>query len=143
MSTENARFEDRGPAVFAVTTATLVLATTFVVARLISRKFIVRNITLDDQIIVIAWIFAFGLSFTIDLGTRKGLGRRDGDIEERNWAALRRCQYAFSVLYVSFVKSLGRHPGETRRLLVDSHLTVCRTLRSWRRRRASSSSTFG
>ena len=101
MSTENAGIEDRGPAVFAVTTATLALATTFVAARLICRKFIVRNISWDDRIMILAWVIAFGLSFTIDFGTHNGLGRHDKDIPEHNWGPLQRCQYVFSVVYVS------------------------------------------
>lgn len=101
MSTGNAGIEDRGPAVFAVATATLALASTFVFARLICRKFIVRNVSWDDRIIILAWAIAFGLSFTIDYGTRQGLGRHDEDIADHNRPALQRCQYVFSVLYVS------------------------------------------
>lgn len=111
MSTGNAGIEDRGPAVFAVTTATLALASTFVAARLICRKFIVRNISWDDRIMVLAWVIAFGLSFTIDFGTYKGLGRHDKHIPERSWGALQRCQYVFSVLYVSGRQSYIRPCG--------------------------------
>ncbi|PKS05764.1 hypothetical protein jhhlp_007593 [Lomentospora prolificans] len=96
---ENVGIEDRGPAVFAVTTATLVLATTFVVARLVCRQFIVKNISWDDRIIILAWFIAFGLSFTINFGARKGLGRHDADIHDEDWGTLRRCEYVFSVLY--------------------------------------------
>ncbi|CAI4212256.1 unnamed protein product [Parascedosporium putredinis] len=74
LAAERAAIEDRGPAVFAVTTATLVLATVFVVARLVCRRFIVKNISWDDRIILLAWLIAFGLSFTINFGARKGLG---------------------------------------------------------------------
>ncbi|SPO06622.1 related to L-fucose permease [Cephalotrichum gorgonifer] len=99
MATRHGSFEDRGPAVFAVTTATLVLATTFVAMRMVCRKFIVRNISWDDWIIMLAWVIAFGLSFTINYGTRMGLGRHDRDIVNDDWPALQRCQYVFSVLY--------------------------------------------
>jgi hypothetical protein len=95
-----ASVQDRGPAVFAVTTTTLVLATAFVVARLVCRKWIVKNISWDDTIIALAWFLAFALSFTIDFGVRNGLGRHNDDINPDDWGALRRCEYVFSILYV-------------------------------------------
>ncbi|KAK8084764.1 hypothetical protein PG997_006035 [Apiospora hydei] len=91
--------EDRGPSVFAVTTATLALASVFVFARLYTRCFIVRHITWDDWFVVLAWLFAFAIGFTIDYGAYKGLGKRDSYIAEGNWDSLRRCEYVFSVLY--------------------------------------------
>ncbi|GAW25682.1 putative l-fucose permease [Rosellinia necatrix] len=93
-------YPDRGPAVFAVTTGTLVLATVFVTARLACRTFIVRQVTWDDYFIIIAWALAFGLSFAIDYGTSKGLGRHDANIKAEDWDALRRSEYTFTVLYV-------------------------------------------
>lgn len=51
-------FPDRGPEVLAVTTTVLVIATVFVAARLVSRIAIVRNVTLDDYFIVLAWVSA-------------------------------------------------------------------------------------
>lgn len=93
-------FPDRGPAVFAVTTATLVLATIFVAGRLVSRIGIVRHVSWDDYIIVLAWFFAVGLSITIDIGTRKGLGRHDINIPEEDRVPLRKTEYVFSILYV-------------------------------------------
>lgn len=98
MSSED--IPDRGPAVFAVTTGTFVLASCFVAARLVSRTRIVRQVTWDDYFIIIAWILSFGLSFSIDLGSRNGLGRHDKDIAAGYWSTLRRCEYAFSILYV-------------------------------------------
>ncbi|KAF2967655.1 hypothetical protein GQX73_g5956 [Xylaria multiplex] len=92
-------YPDRGPVVFAVTTGTLVLATVFVVARLTCRTFIVRQVSWDDYFIVIAWFLAFGLSFAIDYGATKGLGRHDADIHADDWDPLRRSEYAFTVLY--------------------------------------------
>ncbi|KAI0007920.1 major facilitator superfamily domain-containing protein [Xylariaceae sp. FL0662B] len=92
-------YPDRGPSVFAVTTATLILASCFVAARLVCRIGIVRNVSWDDYIIVTAWLLAFALSFSIDLGTRKGLGRHDEDIPDGDWNVLRRCEYVFSILY--------------------------------------------
>ncbi|KAJ3568867.1 hypothetical protein NPX13_g6275 [Xylaria arbuscula] len=92
-------FPNRGPVVFAVTTGTLVLASVFVAARLACRKFIVRQVSWDDYFIVIAWLLAFGLSFAIDYGATKGLGRHDADIPAEDGEPLRRAEYAFTVLY--------------------------------------------
>lgn len=90
---------DRGPAVFAVTAATFVLASVMVAARLFCRRWIVRNVSWDDKIMFFAWMIAFGLSFTICFGTRKGLGRYDDDIPSGHWNSLRACEYVFSILY--------------------------------------------
>jgi hypothetical protein len=43
---------------------------------------------------------AFGLSFSIDYGTSKGLGRHDVDIPSSWLPALRKSEYAFTILYV-------------------------------------------
>jgi hypothetical protein len=91
----------RGQAVFIVTTTTFVLASIFVAARLVSRFGIVRNRTWDDWFMILAWTIAFGLSFAIDYGTSKGLGRRDADIPDSWLPGLRRSEYAFTILYVS------------------------------------------
>ncbi|KAF5011422.1 hypothetical protein FDECE_2485 [Fusarium decemcellulare] len=98
-SADDGGIPDRGPAVFAVTTATLVLATVFVAARMVSRTFIVRNITWDDRVMMLAWLFAFFLSFTICFGVHNGLGKHDVNIDEGNRPALRRSEYVFSILY--------------------------------------------
>jgi len=100
LASRNGGIEDRGSAVFAVTTATLVLATLFVAARLYCRKFIVKNISWDDKIMMLAWCIAFCLSFTIDYAAKHGLGRHDEDISDDDWGILRRCEYVFSILYV-------------------------------------------
>lgn len=92
-------YESRGPVVFAVTTGTLALATIFVAARLACRTFIVRQVSWDDYFIIIAWILAFGLSFSIDYGTVKGLGRHDKNIPPKDWDPLRRSEYTFTILY--------------------------------------------
>jgi preprotein translocase subunit SecG len=46
----------RGKAAFIVTTTTFILATLFVVARLISRFGILRRKTADDWIMILAWV---------------------------------------------------------------------------------------
>ena len=101
-SIDHGGFPDRGPAVFAVTVATLVLATVFVAARVVCRTWIVRNNSWDDKIMMLAWLIAFFLSFTICYGVHNGLGRHDANIDDEKWPKLRRCEYVFSILYVSF-----------------------------------------
>lgn len=104
---------NRGPAVFAVTTATLVLASVFVFARMISRYFIVKRVTWDDRIILLAWLIAFFLSFTICFGVSKGLGKHDVDIPPEQIPTLRHCEYVFSILYVCLHPSLCQLPHMT------------------------------
>lgn len=97
-------FPNRGPAVCAVTTATLVLCSVFVISRMICRLGIVHRIGWDDYFIILAWLLAFGLSLTINLGTRTGLGRYDVNIPPDSRAKLRIREYVFSILYVSSSK---------------------------------------
>lgn len=85
---------------FAVTTATLVVGTFFLIARLICRTTIVKRVSWDDYFIILAWFLIAGLSITIDIGTNKGLGRHDASIDERDRLPLRKTEYVFSVLYV-------------------------------------------
>ena len=91
---------DRGPAVFAVTTATLSLSTLFVTARMVSRIGIVRNVSWDDAMIIVAWLFSLSLCVAIDYGTHHGLGRFDRHISDADKPGLRMSEYIFSVLYV-------------------------------------------
>ncbi|KAJ4155719.1 hypothetical protein LMH87_000953 [Akanthomyces muscarius] len=90
---------NRGPAVFAVTVITLVIASVFVFARMACRWFIVKKVTWGDRIMMLAWLIAFFLSFTVALGTFNGLGKYDADIDPRYLPRLRRCEYVFSILY--------------------------------------------
>lgn len=90
---------DRGPAVFIVTTVTICLSTLFVAARMVSRIGIVRRVGWDDYIIVLAWLISMFLSLTIDMATRRGLGRHDVDIDRQYLPGLRMCEYVFSILY--------------------------------------------
>lgn len=102
---------NRGPAVLAVTIATLVLASVFVFARMISRYFIVKRFTWDDRTILLAWLISFFLSFTICLGVANGLGKHDENIPASDIATLRHCEYVFSILYVSLRSPF--HGGRT------------------------------
>ncbi|KAG9238414.1 MFS transporter-like protein [Amylocarpus encephaloides] len=89
----------RGDAVFVVTTTTFVLATLFVISRLISRFVLLKHRTWDDWFVILAWFIAFGMSFAIDWSVSKGLGRRDVDIPDEWRASLQRSEYAFTILY--------------------------------------------
>lgn len=93
-------FPDRGPAVFAVTISTLVVGTVFFIARILCRAIIVRRVSWDDYFIILAWLLAAGLTATIDVGARFGLGRHDEDIPPVYRLPLRKAEYVFSVLYV-------------------------------------------
>ena len=117
--------QDRGPIVLAITIAFLVASTVFVSLRLVSRIGVVRKVTWDDHFIVLAWVYkssdlkwrgdgsngvqllAFGFSFSICWGTHIGLGRHEENIPVTNQNALRKAEYAFSVLYVCSEGLLG------------------------------------
>ncbi|KAK4180560.1 major facilitator superfamily domain-containing protein [Triangularia setosa] len=90
---------DRGPAVLAVTAATLILASVFVAARMVSRIGIVRRFGADDYIMVLAWLITVFLSLSIIFGTKRGLGRHGDQVEEWEMPGLRMCEYVFSILY--------------------------------------------
>lgn len=68
---------DRGPTVFVVTLVIIILATVFVVLRLISKWGVTRKANADDYVIILGWMFAVGLSVSIMIGTRVGLGAPD------------------------------------------------------------------
>jgi len=46
----------RGPAVLVVTVIMMVLATVFVLLRMVSRIGIVKRVTLDDYFMILAWV---------------------------------------------------------------------------------------
>jgi len=118
MSSSDIAHPDRGHTVLIVTVTTLCIATVFVAARMLSRIAIVKHTTPDDYIIVLAWVIAFGAAFAIAYGTGKGLGRRDADIREEWLGTLKRCEYAFSVLYVCIPRreeGVGRWEERDRR----------------------------
>ncbi|KAF7861370.1 hypothetical protein EAF04_007935 [Stromatinia cepivora] len=99
MSTSIDSLQSRSSVVFWVTTITFILASIFVVARLVSRFGILKSKTWDDWFIILSWFFAFGLAFSIDYATTKGLGRLDGDIKDEWRPGLKKAEYAFTVLY--------------------------------------------
>jgi hypothetical protein len=90
----------RAPAVLAVSAATLACSSVFVFFRLVSRFAVVKKPGWDDYTIILAWLLAFGTSFSIGWGTTKGFGRHQDAIPENDLTAMNKAAYAFSVLYV-------------------------------------------
>lgn len=59
-------FDSHSRTVFIVTTSTIILATLFVLARLISRFGVLRKHAADDWLIILAWVRKFSLdSFSV------------------------------------------------------------------------------
>jgi len=91
--------QSRSTAVFTVVVAMTCLATVFVLLRFISRAGVVKKLMLDDYFMGLAWLLAFGMSFSICYGTFNGLGRHESDVPDQWQSALKKSQYTFSVLY--------------------------------------------
>lgn len=89
----------RSEAIFGVTIAFFACATLFVTLRMLSRIWIVKKVSLDDYVILVAWLLASGLSFSICYAATVGLGRHEVDVPDFWQTPLRKAQYAFSVLY--------------------------------------------
>ncbi|SLM35439.1 Major facilitator superfamily domain, general substrate transporter [Lasallia pustulata] len=99
MSASIESMQNRGPVVLAVTIALLAVSTTAIFLRLVSRIGVVRRVLWDDYFIIVAWLLAFGFSFSICWGTHRGLGRHEVDVKPEWEAGLKRAEYGFSVLY--------------------------------------------
>jgi hypothetical protein len=95
-------FSTRSPAVRAVSATTLALCSLFVGFRLMSRFFVVKKPGWDDYAMIVAWLLAFGASFSIIYGTTKGLGRHQQDVPDEWLPEMQQAAYAFSVLYVRY-----------------------------------------
>lgn len=91
--------QDRGPTVLAVVIALLCVSTGFIVLRLTSRMGVVKRVSNDDYAILVAWLIAFGFSFSICYGTGVGLGRHEANVAPNDRESLKKAEYAFSVLY--------------------------------------------
>ncbi|KAF3491986.1 uncharacterized protein GIQ15_01503 [Arthroderma uncinatum] len=85
--------------IFAVTLLMVVLSAGSVGLRLASRLYMRQAVRVRDYLIVLAWICAFGLSFSILYGTTKGLGLRMQYIATAQRLDLKKAIYAFSVFY--------------------------------------------
>lgn len=68
---------DRSSTVFVVTLVIIIVATVLLVLRLISKWGVTRKTNADDYVIILAWVFAVGLSVAIMIGTQVGLGAPD------------------------------------------------------------------
>lgn len=102
MSTSDGDYDTRGPIVLAVSVAMIICSTVFVAFRLTSRLGIVKKVGCDDYFMALAWLLAFGLSFSICYGVKYGLGRHEAHIPDSWDPPLRRLEYVFTVLYVRF-----------------------------------------
>lgn len=99
-SPNDMNLSDRNSTILIVTTVTVSVATVLIVGRLISRAVIVKHMAFDDYLIVIGWILSFGASVVVVFATEKGLGKPDVRIKDEWVLPLKKCVYAFSVLYV-------------------------------------------
>ncbi|RSH80818.1 hypothetical protein EHS25_006987 [Saitozyma podzolica] len=90
---------NRGPVVFVVTLVLIIFATVFTVLRLMSKWGVTRKATSDDFVAIVAWVFAVGVAVSIMIGTQVGLGAPDSEILPQWYNPLRRCAYAFTILY--------------------------------------------
>ncbi|RYP04948.1 hypothetical protein DL764_004128 [Monosporascus ibericus] len=70
----------RSRAVFSSVTGTFVLASIFAVGRLVCRFGIVKRYGWDDYSFILAWILAFGLSFSINFSTYQDIRVHDDNI---------------------------------------------------------------
>jgi preprotein translocase subunit Sss1 len=94
-----------------VSAATLAVCSLFVGLRMISRFLVVRKPGWDDYTMLLAWLLAFGASFSICYGTTRGLGRRQEDIPTEWLQSMKQTSYVFSVLYVGYAIYLVVEPG--------------------------------
>jgi hypothetical protein len=80
------QLHDRGPTVYAVVLALIIVATVFIVLRVISKLGITRRATADDFVAIVAWALDVGLSIMILVGTKVGLGAPDsGEFAFGDW----------------------------------------------------------
>lgn len=98
--------EGRSGAVLAVTVCMAGLATLFVFFRILSRAAIVKHISPDDYIMIVAWIIALGLSATLCYACAWGLGRKEADVPPSWEWNLKKADYAFTILYQPALMSL-------------------------------------
>ncbi|KAK3714179.1 hypothetical protein LTR37_007981 [Vermiconidia calcicola] len=99
MDDSHGSFRGRSGAVLAVTVIMLLLTTLFVSLRMLSRAAIVKKVTVDDYLILLAWAIAVGLSSAICFGCAWGLGRHEENVPNSWQTNLRKANYVFSVLY--------------------------------------------
>ncbi|KAL5603912.1 hypothetical protein FOVSG1_006662 [Fusarium oxysporum f. sp. vasinfectum] len=86
--------------VYITVTATFLVASIFAAGRVIGRFGIVKRHGWDDYTFIVAWILAFGLSFTVDFGTSKGFGLYADDTSRHAGTALLRTQYTAIIMFI-------------------------------------------
>ncbi|KAH7190827.1 hypothetical protein DER44DRAFT_678468, partial [Fusarium oxysporum] len=86
--------------VYITVTATFLVASIFAAGRVIGRFGIMKRHGWDDYTFIVAWILAFGLSFTADFGTSKGFGLYADDTSRHAGTALLRTQYTAIVMFI-------------------------------------------
>lgn len=89
----------RSEAVLVVTAIFAAFCTIFTFLRMISRALLVKKVTIDDYLCVLAWAIAIGLSSAICYGCAWGLGRHEYNVPDEWQENLRKANYVFSVLY--------------------------------------------
>ena len=99
MQSSHDNFRGRSEAVLAVTLVFAVLCTIFTSLRMVSRAYVVKKVTLDDYLIVVAWVLAIGISSAICYGCAWGLGRHEKNVPDEWQVQLLKANYIFSVLY--------------------------------------------
>jgi hypothetical protein len=126
----NQTLEDRGPTVFVVSLILIILATVFVILRIISKWGVTRKANADDYFTIVAWLLALGLAVSIMIGTTVGLGSPDsrkpssinrlkGDsgasskLPEENWEAVSGAKARDEIVEALFGPPLsaGSHGG--------------------------------
>ncbi|KAJ5060061.1 major facilitator superfamily domain-containing protein [Bipolaris maydis] len=122
----NGDFPTRGPVVMGVSAATLAICSVFVGLRLVSRFLVVRKPGWDDYTMILAWVIAFGASFSICYGTTKGLGRKQENIPQEWQGPMKESSYAFSVLYNPALMA-------TKTSILLFYLTLSKTQKLFRR----------
>ncbi|KAK8864130.1 hypothetical protein IAR55_001376 [Kwoniella newhampshirensis] len=90
---------DRSAPIFNVTLITAILAALFTAMRMTSKGWIIRKITLDDWVTVVAWLFSLGASVAIMIGAKSGLGKMDAAITHSMYSTLKRSTFVLTVLY--------------------------------------------
>lgn len=118
-------FQGRSSSVLAVSIATLLLATIFVLARLISRAAIVGKVAVDDYFMILALLIAIGLSSALCYGSAWGLGRHELDVPPEWQPTLLRADYAFTVLYQPALMMIKTS-------ILAFYLTLSKTSRTFR-----------
>ncbi|KAF4552744.1 Hypothetical protein D9617_9g025340 [Elsinoe fawcettii] len=90
---------DRGAHAQQVTITFCALALLCVILRVVTRCFIVRNPGLDDISVVIAWVFALGVTIAISFQVQFGLGLRQATLSPDDIESLLMCFWVSIWIY--------------------------------------------